>query len=596
MRIPLVGTQGNRGYLNLKDFLSLNMFVEKSKAINCPGWFRKKVMSLTKPRASMFCASHSLFYLVIGDALYSLSADLQTLTEIARKTPTSVAWSAPAGGTFTFIFAAAHGFIATQRVKTSGITPASYSNVFTVNAVSTTSVANDTFTVIGVGADPGVATLTTPRVSPIVTETGKCYFQEAKNGSAQVVMLQVPKSSEASQQFMIAAAGVVTKVTDLDYPTNCVGAIVTIDSYVFSLAEDTALAQHRVHNCVLEAPLSHNGLDYKSAESHPDAGITLARHHNQLVVFKEYSTEFFYNANNLTGSPLDRIPQQTKDIGCASASSVAQIGDKIAFLSRNQNGGLGVHLVIGGQLQKVSTVFIDKILASVESIVFSGDVDGFYISYQGHDLYFLSFEGVQGSNQAIAGIAIAGVGITGLGSGLSTFRRTIVYDITEGLWHEQSTVNQQTGQESVFFGGFPISGPHVSTTQNYSNTLIMDKENADIYEMSPAPVGSSSPATYTHGTKPVTKTIITENIKFGINAKIGKLEVLGDRQDDACVVSISWSDDDYKTWSAARTVDLQNRAFINRLGMTRSGYRAFKLTSTASAPVRLEELQIEVEA
>ena len=570
------------------------MFVEKSKVVNRPGWYLKKAVGLGAPRNYTYCNAHSLFYAVLGDALVSISADLQTVTEIVRKTPISVAWSALAGGTFTFVFAAAHGFIATQQIKSSGISPAAYSNIFTVNAVSTTTVANDTFTVIGVGADPGASSGATQRVSPILTSTGKVYFEQTKNGAAQVVMLQVPKSIQVSQLFMIAAAGVVTRVTSANYPTNSIGAPVSIDGYLFTLAEDTTAARHEIHNCVLETPLSYNSIDFISAESHPDAGITLARHHNQLVCFKEYSTEFFYDANNLTQSPLARIPQQTKDIGCAAASSVAQIGEKIAFLSRNQNGGLGVHIVAGGQLQEVSTVFIDKILASVESIVFSGSVDGFYVSVEGHDFYVLSFEGTQGTNQGIFGIGVFGIAIFGLGGGLSTFKRTLVYDLTESLWHEWSSIDAQTGQESVFFGGFPVSGPHTSNAQDYTNTVIMDKSNGDVYEMSPAPVGSSSAVTYQDGSRPITKTMVTENIEFGINTPISKLELSGDRQASSSIVSISWSDDDYKTYNTPRTVDMQNRAFINCLGMTRSGNRAFKITSTANTPARLKELKAEV--
>lgn len=571
------------------------MFIEKSgMVVNRPPWTLAKALSLTTVRAFTFCPAHSLFYAVLGDALYSISADLQTLTEIARKTPTSVAWSAPAGGTFTFIFAAAHGFIAGQQVNSSGISPAAYTGIFTVAAVSTTTVANDTFTVTGVGADPGVSSGATKRVSPILTITGKVYFEQAKNGAAQVVMLQVPKSLQVSQLFMIAAGGVVTKVTSANYPTNSIGAPVSIDGYVFTLAEDTAAARHEIHNCVLETPLTYNSLDFISAESHPDAGVTFARHHNQLVCFKEYSTEFFYNAANLTQSPLARIPQQTKDVGCATAASVTQIGDNIAFLSRNQNGGLGVHVVIGGGLKKASTSFIDKILASVESIVFSGSVDAFYVSYEGHDFYVISFSGVQGTNQAIVGIAVVGIAIVGLGTGLATFKRTLVYDLADDIWYEWSTVDPQTGQESVFFGGFPVSGPHVSNTQNYTNTLIMDKENGDIYTMSPPPVGSSAAVTHLDGTKPITKTIVTENIKLGINTPISRFELLGDRQESSSTVSISWSDDDYKTWSTPRTVDMQNRTFTNRLGMTKSGFRAFKVTSTADTPVRLKEFELEV--
>ena len=601
MNVPFVGTANNRGYLNTKDYLLLNAFIEKSAhgsyVVKRPAWNLKKAMTLTNARGFTFCQAHSLFYAVFADALYSISADLLTATEISRKTPTSVTWSAPAAGTFTFIFAAAHGFIVGQQVKSSGISPAAYTNVFTVAAVSTTTIANDTFTVTGVGADPGASSGATKRVSPILTDTGKIYFEQAKNGTAQVVMLQVPKGTYSSQLFMIAAAGAVTKVTSANYPTTGIGAPVVIDGYVFTLAENTALSLHEIHNCVLETPLTYNALDYISAEMRPDAGVTLARHHNQLVCFKEYSIEFFYDAKNPTGSPLSRITQQTQAIGCASAASVVNIGNTIAFLSRTQNGGLGVHVIIGGQTQKVSTLFIDKILASVESIVFSGLVDAFYLSYEGHDFYVLSFEGVQGTNQGIFGIGVFGIAVFGLGTGLSTFKRTLVCDMSAQPpeWAEWSTLDAVTSQQSSFFGGYAVSGPHVSNMQDYTNSLIMSRATGDIYEMSPAPVGSTSPANYSDGGTVITVNIITENIKLGINKSISKLEVIGDRQTITSNLSISYSDDDYQTFSAPRTVSLQGRAFLNRLGMTRSGYRAFKYTYTAEAPLRLESFVIETD-
>jgi len=598
IRVPLADTQSNRSYLNDKDFLLLNAFVEKreqgTKIRKRPGWNKKTTVSLSDARGFTYNKTHNLFYAVFGDGLYSITADLTTVTDIIRKTPTSVTWGAAAGGTFTFVFAAAHGFIVGQQVKSSGISPAAYSAVLTVAAVTTTTVANDTFTVTGVGADPGASSGATKRVSPIITGSGKVFFELSSNAGSQVTMLQFPVTTALpSQLFMIGSSSVVTKVTDADYPLTALGSIISIDGYLFAFAEVSGGSGHAIYNADLEAPTSFNSLNYTSAEMFPDHGVTIAKYNNMLVCFKEYSTEFFYNAANATGSPLSRIVERALSIGCVSANTVVQIQDKLLWISRNQNGGLSAHQLAGGGLTKVSTTPIDKILASVESVVFSETVNSFYLSYEGHDFFVTSFEGTQGSNQAIAGIAVAGIAIAGLGTGLSYFKRTLVYDVTEGLWHEWSSLDSTTGQQTSFFGSFPVSGPHVANSQDYTNTVILDKSTGDIYEMSPAPIGSSVANTYKDGTNAITTKLVTNNLDFGTRNRksMARLEVIGDRPSTTSNLTIRWSDDDYKTWNTGRTVDLQNRSYISNLGMSR--LRAFELVHVADTDLRLEALDIE---
>jgi len=90
-----------------------------------------------------------------------------------------------------------------------------------------------------------------------------------------------------------------------------------------------------------------------SADTYPDAAVTLAKHHNHWCASRNTRPEFFYNAAIAApASPLAKIPQQTLTLGCASAASVVQTGQSIIWLSRNQNGGLGIHKMTGGQLRR----------------------------------------------------------------------------------------------------------------------------------------------------------------------------------------------------------------------------------------------------
>lgn len=592
IRVQMADKHSNRSYLNTSDYLLLNAFVERgakgAHIVKRPGWRHKLATSVlvSTGRGFTYSTPHSLFYAVIGDALFSINTSLGAVTEIARKTPTAVSWAA---GVATYTFAAAHGFVAGQQIKVSGVMPAGYSGVLTILAVTTVSVANDSFTVTM--ADPGTATLTNARVSPILTDTGRVYFEQTKNSTAIVAMLQIPKTtSYGSQLFMIAAGGVVTRVVDADLKTDLIGAPVSVDGYLFTLSD----AVSEVYNMDLEAPTSVNALGFVAADTYADKGVTLAKHHNQVVCFKQYSTEFFYNAAIAApASPLAKIPQQTLTIGCASAASVVQTGQNIIFLSRNQNGGLAIHVLSGGQPQKVSTPFIDRILASMESFVFGEKVESGYISNEGHEFYVLTIEGSAGSNQALFGIGTFGLSIFGLGGALNTYKRTLVYDMTENEWHEWSSYNPTTLQQEAFFGTYSVSGPHTSNTQDFTNTLIMEKSTGDIYEMSPAPVGVNYAPTYKDGTRTITVEIVTNNADGGTRNKkrCNSLELVGDKV--ASTISVSYSDDDYQTWSTPRTADLSARPRLLNMGMFQQ--RAHKFTHAADTALRLNGFDLDVE-
>jgi hypothetical protein len=79
----------------------------------------------------------------------------------------------------------------------------------------------------------------------------------------------------------------------------------------------------------------------------------------------------------------------------------------------------------------------------------------------------------------------------------------------------------------------------------------------------------------------------TAKIKF-----MERLEVIGDWQDTSNDMYIYWSDDDYKTWSAYREVDLSKRAYLYRCGSFRR--RAFKLYHFDNTPLRLNAIEAEV--
>jgi hypothetical protein len=90
--------------------------------------------------------------------------------------------------------------------------------------------------------------------------------------------------------------------------------------------------------------------------------------------------------------------------------------------------------------------------------------------------------------------------------------------------------------------------------------------------------------------------IQTSKLDMGMNRRKTwkRIDVIGDQEGQASSLSVAWTDDDYQTTSAGRTVDLSSsKPSLTRCGNSRR--RSFVLTHSAATPMRLEALEIEYE-
>jgi hypothetical protein len=90
-----------------------------------------------------------------------------------------------------------------------------------------------------------------------------------------------------------------------------------------------------------------------------------------------------------------------------------------------------------------------------------------------------------------------------------------------------------------------------------------------------------------------TASAITSRVDFDTenNKRFHKVKLIGDKQASTCTIGISWSDDDYVTFSTERNVDMsQDRTYLTQCGMGRR--RAFKFTNSTNTPCRLQALEL----
>ena len=411
-------------------------------------------------------------------------------------------------------------------------------------------------------------------------------------------------------------ANTITKITDTDYPAVTVPGVAYLDGYFFVMD-----ANGTIYNSGLETPLVWNSLDFIACEAEPDGGVAIAKYMNYVIGFGNWTTQFFYDAANATGSPLSVIQSSTIQIGCANGYSVAQFDGKLVWMGTSHEKGRGVYALQGSMSPtKISTPDIDRIL-NADSLV---TVYSWGAGFSGHSLYVLT-------------LATSGI--------------TLVYDFTSQVWSHFtrrkvgtsksiSSLTQVAGVatavcaahnfpdgDEITIAGATPAGYNVTTNVSYidANTFSFDVSDTLAATASGTITATGSTESYfdlayyaNAGGKDIvqgeTDGIIYEllgtayqdngvsidaatrtTIYDAGSAKrkfVASAEIIGDKI--AATALVRYSDDDYKTNSKYRKVDLNaKRSRLSRLGsMSR---RSFEIRHTANTPFRVQALEIEGE-
>lgn len=345
---------------------------------------------------------------------------------------------------------------------------------------------------------------------------------------------------DGTSGWIIETTGTVTLVTDVDFPTPHTVSVTFIDGYIL-IAKGSD-----IYNCDLDDPLSWNGTNFISAEIFPDPIVALARQNNQVVAIGSVSIEFLYDAANASGSPLSNNDGTVIQIGCAAAHAIYQNERYCAFVGQSDSGGRAVWFIDGFKPNKVSDEYIERILDQEESME---DCSGYGFRIFGHMFYLIN---------------------------LITVNRTLVYDVDEKLWHEWSSNNE--GQHSVFICDHMVDGED-------GFIYVLHKTDGDVYKLDVSQYIDAD-----HGD--ILVELVTNKYDMDTYKRkfMSSLLLVGDRYDDN-EVDVSWSDDDYQSFTTPITVNLSDDyPTIKALGSFRR--RAFKIQHTADKHLRLESLEV----
>ena len=341
----------------------------------------------------------------------------------------------------------------------------------------------------------------------------------------------------------IDSTNTVATCADADLPAHLPYPIF-LDGYLFLARASSA----EIWNSLNNDPFSWDTTTFIGTEMEADLVQRIAKLNNYLIAFGKETIEYFWDAANASpDSPMQRNDTPVKINGYLGGLAV--YGNYLFYIGADANGQPDIFQLKDFKSDNIGTPSISRYLDSCTDGVSSWKAN--IVSIQGHTFYVVS------------------AGTT----------KTFVYDIENNFWSRWS---YQAGNT------FDIAAATMTSTTTKTRTYFaLNTATSAIYSFDKdlyQDVGTS-----------FTCKIVTENNDFGtMNRKrMHRLALVADRPASSASIDVSWSDDDYKTFNTPRSIDLdQDLPSCYQLGSFRQ--RVFKLSFTANAPMRLQDMEVDI--
>jgi len=282
-------------------------------------------------------------------------------------------------------------------------------------------------------------------------------------------------------------------------------------------------------------------LDFITAQIEPDSGVYLSKQLVYVVAMKEWTTEFFSDVGNPSGSPLQFYPAGKLNYGCASADSVQSIGEVLFWISTNRSASNQIIMMDKTQPRIISDAAIDRLLNQIDlSIVYS-----WQIKCNGHSFYVLTIKNAN---------------------------LTLAYDLSQDRWTQWTDTN----------GNYvPIVA---SCRDSAGNHILQHESNGTLYY--------AGPNYLTDDTLVMPVTFITPLFDAGSSRRKTLGMMIHDTdQVTGAIMYLQVSDDDYQTWSQPRKIDM-SLPFPTLPNCGTFKRRAFKYTINNNLPFRLKGVEL----
>jgi len=332
----------------------------------------------------------------------------------------------------------------------------------------------------------------------------------------------------------VVDGGVTWSCGELAFPSPHIPAPLFLDGYIF-------LAKANSED-IYNSDLDNGGLwtagNFISAEMYPDKIVTLSKNNNYIYAVGTSSVEYFYDAGGTT-TPLARHDSAVQQFGTPAADSVVQTEKEVVLVGATSNGGHTVWTIDGFKENEIGTPSIRGILRA-----------------EGATLTFATAFSLRSGGQKLYVLCLSNI--------------ILVYSFDTQMWYEWTSSYIKRSCDG------PNGTPYIQ-----SNTGLISAMSEDFH--------SDNGGAYTCQ-------IITPKYDFDVyNLKTcSRFSLLGDTPSTTSTVLVSWTDNDYSTWVADRTITFNLDFFaITQLGSFRR--RAFRISFTdPSYGIRLEGFEIDI--
>jgi hypothetical protein len=368
--------------------------------------------------------------------------------------------------------------------------------------------------------------------SVFATTSGDVGFSEFlyDTGTTKVV------ATDGTKIVTIDSANTVVAGTSPDQPASFDPFITFIDGYLFLTKSSTS----DIYNSNLNDPLLYTAGDFISAEMVPDELRRIGRLNNYIVAFGTASIEYFYDAANASGSPLNRVDTPVKNIGFLGGLVAHK--NKMYFVGQTDNTTPEVFVLEDWKIDSLDNPPLRRVNQP------NNEYHGAIVTNGGHDFYVLTSGGV-----------------------------TYWMDLETNVW---TRLGFQSTEKFDIREAFNIS----RTTEGNVSVLI-PASGTDLYYFNPN-VYQDDLVNFLVVVQTYKQTFDTFHRKF-----MSRLMAVADKA-SAGTINVSWTDDDYQTFTTPRTMDLTiTRPTLHRMGEFVE--RAFKVTMLDNKRLKLHHFEVD---
>lgn len=331
----------------------------------------------------------------------------------------------------------------------------------------------------------------------------------------------------------------VSVIPDGDFPSTFFKGWAYLDKTIYVMT-----TPNKIFGSDLDDPTSWDPLNLINAQVAQDIGVGINKQLVYTIAFKQWTTEVFYDAVNATGSPLGTVQGAKVNYGCASIDTVQDIDGVLYWVCTNRNSSPQIIAMDNLKPTIISTPAIERLIDDAD---FTNCASWCFKEW-GHWFY----------------------GVTLRGSNL-----TLVYDIKERMWA------RWTDTDGNYF-------PIVASTFNSDGRHVFQHEsNGKLYIIN---------ATYVNDDGSLfTTDIVTPNFDGGTKRgkQLNYMWFVADRASGS-VLQVRSSDDDYRSWSNFRSVDLNtDKPFLDREGTF--SRRAYNLRHRCNARLRMQAIELQID-